>query len=410
MSWLIEKTAPLLAQVEQARALDAFPYFRPMENVGVRVKIGERWYLNFTSNDYLGLSQDARLKARATAGIERFGNGLGSSRLQATTPLHEELESRLANWLGLEASALFASGYQTLVGVLAAFLDDDSAVIADTYSHASILDGILLAKGKHPDLEERFFRHNSLKALRRCLQTTEKPNQLVVVEGLYSADGDLAPLADIAALCREFEAPLLVDDAHGLGAIGPGGRGAAEVHGVLEQVDLLVGTFSKAFGGVGGFVGGAQPLVDYLKLAANSFAFSASLPAAQVEGALAALDVLQGDSILLQRLESNKTFFRQGLLNLGLDLGTSESHITPIMIGDEEKALTLGAQLFDEGILMLPFVYPGVPKGQARLRCAVTAAHSREDLQHTLEILKSIVAGTGTDLQESLPASNSAAQ
>ncbi len=396
MTWLHRTTQGVLAEVERAKDAGCFPFFRPFENVGPHVGIGRERYVNFTSNDYLGLSQHADVKHAAIRGVEAYGTGLGSSRLQATSVRHEELEQRLARWLQVEACAIFPSGYQALVGTLQAFLDDETLVALDNQSHASVLDGLYLAKGQHPDLEERYFRHNSVKGLRRVLATTERANRLVVVEGLYGADGDLAPLDDMVKLCREFDAPLLVDDAHGIGAIGPGGRGAAEQYGVHGDVDLLVGTFSKVFGGVGGFLAGDADLVSFVKLTARSFVFSASLPVGQVESALAALDIVEQDDSRRQRLEANGDYFRAGLQSLDFSTGNSTTHICPIMIGDEHLAMQFGARLFDEAnVIMLPFIYPGVPLGEARLRCNVTAAHERADLDHALQALARIGSELG---------------
>lgn len=391
VSWLHDQTTDLLARIREAKSQRAFPFFRRFENVGPRVKVGGGSYINFTSNDYLGLSQDRRLVRSSIEGTRRYGTGLGSARPQATSVRHEELERRLARWLSREDCAVFTTGYQALVGVLSAFLDDECSVVADKLSHASIIDGLMLATGLHPELEVRFFKHNNVDALRRVLGRTQNPKKMVIAEGLYSVDGDMAPLAAVADVCREQGAVLVVDDAHGLGALGPTGRGVGEIHGVLEQIDILIGTFSKAFGSIGGFVCADATLVDFLKLQARSFVYSASLPIAQVEAALAALDVIERDSALIRQLEDNARFFRDGLVDLGFDIGDSETHITPIMIRDEIKTLTFGAYLYHGAdVIMMPFVSPGVAPGKERLRCNVTAAHSRAEMGYTLEALARI--------------------
>jgi 8-amino-7-oxononanoate synthase len=402
MSWLHEHTQAFLSEVEKAKKERVFPFFRPLENVGTRVKIERGSYLSFTSNDYLGLSQDRRVIRRAGRALEHYGTGLGSARPQATSDRHEALEARLARWLGFEACATFTTGYQGMVGLLSAFCDDDTTVVLDKLSHACILDGAFLAQGANPDLELRFFKHNSAKSLERVLSQSDKPKKLVVCEGLYSVDGDVAPLADLIEVCRKYRACIVVDDAHGIGVLGDTGRGAAERAGVLADVDILFGSFSKAFGGIGGFVVADRTIIEFLQLQARSFVYSAALPVPQVEAAMAALEIMQleGDS-LRQRLEANASYLRSGLLELGFDLGDSESHITPIMVGDELKTLTFGAYLFHgAGVIMMPFIYPGVPKGKARLRCNVTVGHDRADIGYTLEALAAI----GRDL-ELLPAS-----
>ena len=388
MSWLHEATTDFLKDVDEIKRQHAFPFFRRFENIGPRVKIARQSYINFTSNDYLGLSQDRRLIGGATAALERYGTGLGSSRLQATSDRHEVLEHRLARWLRYPACAVFTTGYQAMVGLLSTFVDNDTTLAIDKLSHACIVDGAFLAQGTAPDAEIRSFKHNNAKSLRRVLSQSDKKKKLVVVEGLYSVDGDLAPLPELIEVCREFDAPIVVDDAHGLGTIGKTGRGVGEIHNVLDQIDVLVGTFSKSFGGVGGFVLSDHPIIDFLKLRAKAFVYSASLPVAQVEAATAALEIIESDHSYFRRLEDNRDFFRRGLLELGFDLGESETHITPIMVGDEEKTLKFGAYLYHGAqVLMMPFIYPGVPHGKARLRCNVTAAHSQADMGYTLEAL-----------------------
>lgn len=392
MSWLHDRTRTFLDEVQQAKDLQAFPFFRPFQNIGPRVKIGRGSYINFTSNDYLGLSQHPELIRAAIKGVTAFGTGLGSSRLQATSVRHDALEQGLAKWLGYPSCAVFTTGYQALVGVLSTYLDNETTVILDNYSHASILDGTFLAKGNNPELEVRFFKHNSAKGLERVLSACKRSKKLVVVEGLYSVDGDFAPLDKFLEICRKYDAPLMVDDAHGLGTLGMTGRGVGEIYNVLPEIDILVGTFSKSFGGVGGFVLADRDIIDYMKLQAKSFVYSASLPVPQVEAALAALRIIESDYSYFRRLHDAARYFRQGLLDLGFDLGESdESHITPIMVGDERKALTFGAYLYHGAkVIMLPFIYPGVPKGKARLRCNVTASHSKADLGYTLEALSVI--------------------
>lgn len=388
MSWLEEKTVEFLSTIDELKAKDAFPFFRPFENIGPRVKIGRRSYINFTSNDYLGLSQHPILIKQAMEGTQRYGTGLGSSRLQASTGRHAQLEERLARFMRYPACAVFTTGYQSVVGTLATYLDEECTVVLDNLSHASILDGAALAKGTHPGLELRFFKHNSVRGLRRVLASCAQRKVLVVVEGLYGADGDVAPLAQIVEVCKEHGAALFVDDAHGIGSLGPSGRGTAELQGVLGDVDILMGSFSKAFGTVGGFICASRPIIDFLKVSARAFIYSASLPLAQVEAALAALELMDRDGSRRAKLERNTEIFRAGLTRLGFKLGESAYHITPLMIGDETQAVTFAAYLFHGAqLIMLPFVYPGVPKGKARLRCNVTAAHSEADMGFALEAL-----------------------
>jgi glycine C-acetyltransferase len=391
MSWLHDKTAELLKRIDEAKAKQAFPFFRKFENVGSRVKVGAGSYVNFTSNDYLGLSQDKRLIKAAVAGTQAYGTGLGSARPQATSIQHEVLESRLAQWLGAQACCVFTTGYQSLIGTISCFLGDDTTLILDRLNHASIMEAMLVGAGQYPEMETRLFKHNDMKSLEKALKTATHDKKMVVVEGLYSVDGDFGRLDEIVALCKKYEAALVVDDAHGLGTMGRTGRGVAEIFGVLGEIDLLIGTFSKSFGGIGGFTVGDQALIDYIKLSARSFMFSASLPVGQVDAAIAALDIIETDFSYMARLEQNKNFFREGLLELGFDLGVSETHITPIFVRDEIKTLTFAAYLFHgANIIMMPFVSPGVPPGTERLRCNVTAAHTRSEMGYSLEALAKI--------------------
>jgi glycine C-acetyltransferase len=391
MSWLHEKTTDLLPRIEEAKSLKVFPYFRPMQNIGPRIRIGDKSCLNYASNDYLGLSQSPALIERAVEGTRKYGTGLGSARPQATSIRHNELERRLAQWLAYSGCAVFTTGYQAIVGTMQTFLDDDTTVVLDKLSHASIMDGMLLAQGQHPDMEVRFFKHNDVAHLDKMLADAANEKRMVVVEGLYSVDGDLAPLAQIVEVVRKHNAVLMLDDAHGLGALGPTGRGVAEMHGLMRHVDLLIGTFSKSFGTVGGFVCADETLIDYMKLSARSFVFSASLPLAQVEAALAALDIIETKLELIHQLQDNGRFFREALLSLGFNIGESSTHITPIFLNDEVLTMKFGAYLYHgASIQMMPFVAPGVPKGKERLRCNVTAVHSKADMGYTLEALSEI--------------------
>ncbi len=390
MSWLQEQTTELLGRIEEAKSLEVYPYFREFQKVGPRVWIDGKQFINFTSNDYLGLSQDKRLIEAAKRGAEEYGTGLGSSRIQATTDRHVELERRLAEWYGFPACTVFTTGYQSLVGLISTFAAAKSTWILDNLSHASILDGAFLAQGTHgEDLEIRFFRHNSPKGLRRTLRSSEFEKKLVVIEGVYSLDGDMAPLDEFVAAAKEYNAPIIVDDAHGMGTLGATGKGIIEHFGLQpSDVDFLVGTFSKSFGGVGGFVLGEEPLIEYMRNTARSFVFSASLPIPIVEAMLTSLDIMSHDFSLLKRLHENAQMMREGLQTLGFDLGKSNTHIMPIILHDEAKTMEFAAWLRELGVIMIPILYPAVNHGEERLRCNITAAHTKQDIGVTLEILE----------------------
>lgn len=385
MSWLDEVAAEVVTEAGRLRAAGLFPYLRELDRLGPRAVVDGAEVVNLTSNDYLGLARDPAVTAATGAALARFGTGLGSSPLQATTALHRQLEERLAAWLGRDGCAVFPSGWQALTGAVTAFLDGDAVAVVDSLAHASILDGAFTAHGRAAGVEIRVIRHSSLRALERILAAVAGRRVLVAVEGLYGVDGDLAPLAGMVEICRRHGAALLVDDAHGLGCLGPGGRGTAALAGVLEEVDLLVGTLSKAFGGAGGFVAGDRGPVEHLRLRARPYVYSAALPPAQVAAALAALDRIEAGDDLRAALADRAAQLRHGLAGLGYDLGAGSHHVCPVMIGDEARAMTLGARLLaEQQVLMLPFVYPGVPRGAARLRCNVTAAHTAADLERVV--------------------------
>lgn len=388
MSWLHKQTEEFLGRIHEAKALDVYPFFRPFKSVGPRVRIGDKQFINFTSNDYLGLSQDKRLIRSAQEAAEQYGMGLGSSRIQATTDRHLELERRLAEWYGYPACAVFTSGYQSLVGLISTFANAETTLVLDNLSHASILDGCTIAQGMYAEqIETRFFKHNSLRGARRILKNSEFKERIMIVEGVYSLDGDIAPLDEFYALAQEYDTPLIVDDAHGMGTLGKYGRGVQE-HFNLPNCDFLVGTFSKSFGGVGGFVLGEARLIEYLKNSARSFVFSASLPIPQVEAMITALDIMTTDFSYIDRLNRNTKMMRDGLLTLGFDLGTSNTHITPIVLKDEALTIEFGAWLYNLGVIMIPILYPAVGRGEERLRCNITSAHTEQDIGVTLEILE----------------------
>ncbi len=393
--WLKEIITPFLNRIREARELDIYPYFREFQNVGPRVWIDDRQFINFTSNDYLGLSQHPALIEAAQRAVENYGTGLGSSRIQATTDRHVELEEKLAQWFGYPACMVFTTGYQSLVGVISTFAGPETTLILDNLSHASIIDGMRMARGMWGDkLEIRTFKHNSIRGIRRILKSAKYPKKFLIVEGVYSLDGDIAPVSEMYDLAREYGAAVIVDDAHGIGTLGPTGRGVLEEFGV-PRVDFLIGTFSKSFGGVGGFVLAEADVIEFLKNSARSFTFSASLPVPIVEAMLTSLEIMSTDLSYLKRLHRNRDRMRRGLLDIGFDLGTSDTHIMPIVLRSDTKTLEFGAWLYALGVIMIPILYPAVPRGEERLRCNITAAHTEHDIDVTLEILEFVAKKLG---------------
>jgi 8-amino-7-oxononanoate synthase len=389
-SWIREKAHAELARVRDAHERQVYPYFREFESGGLHTHVGGKPVTNFSSNDYLGLTNHPEVKAAAKRAVEMYGCGLSSARPQATTVEHVEFEKRLAKWMGFEACLLFTTGYQAMVGTLAALADKDTTLALDAYSHACILDGAFLAAGVPKNgAEIRFFNHNSARSLERILATRERKNALVVVEGVYSLDGDTANLPEIVALCDRHETPLIVDDAHGTGTMGARGRGTLEAMGLEGRVPVVITTLSKTFGGIGGLLLGPADVVEHVKHTARSFLFSASLPVPVVAAAATILDLLERDGDkLVAELHQKAEYLRGRLVAAGFDLGASNTHIMPIMCREERKTLFMHVALLECGILMVPLTYPSVKQGEERLRVNVTRGHTQEDLDRALGLLK----------------------
>ena len=389
MSWIDDKAKAGLTLVREVQKLQLYPHFRQFETGGLHTTIAGKPIVNFSSNDYLGLTTHPKAKEAAKRAVDRFACGLSSSRVQATTTAHVELEQRLARWYGFESCLLFTTGYQAMVGTIQALGDRDTSLILDNLSHACILDGTFLAAGVPAQAPEvRYFNHNSVKSLERCLKTKERPNALVLMEGIYSLDGDRAPLPEFVEVCERHGAVLLCDDAHGTGTLGRRGTGLVEAAGMQGRVPIVISTFSKTFGGIGGILLGSTDVVDFVKHNARSFCFSASLPVPVVAAASAILDLLEAEGPdLVQELHDKAAYMRKNLTQLGFDLGRSDTHIMPVMVRDLRKALFMHLALLGDGVMMVPITYPGVKPGEERLRLNVTRGHSREDIDKALESL-----------------------
>ncbi len=390
LSWIDVKAHAELARVRKAKEAQVYPYFRRLETGGLHTRIAGVPVINFSSNDYLGLTNHPKVKEAAKRAVDEFACGLSSSRPQANTREHEVLEERLAKWMGFDSCLLFTTGYQAMLGTLVALADKDTTLVLDAYSHACILDGAFLSAGVPKNGPEiRFFNHNSAKSLERILKTRERPNALVVCEGVYSLDGDTANLKEFVEICRRYETPLVVDDAHGTGTLGANGRGTLEALGLQGQVPIVVSTLSKTFGGIGGLLLGPTEVVDHVKHTARSFLFSASLPVPIVAAATTILDMLEADGPkLVAELHDKARYFREGLTKAGFDLGASSTHIMPVMCREERKTLFMHVAMLECGVMMVPLTYPSVKYGEERLRVNVTRGHTREDLDRALELLK----------------------
>lgn len=404
MTFVDDKAREGLALVRQVREQQLYPHFREFESGGLRTTIDGKPIVNFSSNDYLGLTNHPKVKEAAKAAVDRFACGLSSSRVQATTTAHVELEERLAAWYGYDKCLLFTTGYQAMVGTIQALADRDTTLVLDNLSHACILDGTFLAAGTPMNgAAIRYFNHNSARSLERCLRTNERKNALVLMEGIYSLDGDTAPLQEFVEVCEKYGAVLVCDDAHGTGTLGQRGTGIVEATGMQGRVPLVVSTFSKTFGGIGGILLGSDDVVEYVKHNARSFLFSATLPVPVVAAAAAILDMLETEGeALVQELHEKAAYMRSNLTQLGFDLGKSNTHIMPVMCRDQRKALFMHVALLECGVMMVPITYPGVKVGEERLRCNITRGHTKEEMDQALSLLdtygKAFFVQSGDDL------------
>jgi glycine C-acetyltransferase len=350
-----------------------------------------RSVVNLSSNNYLGLTTHPRLRRAAIEAIERYGVGSGSVRtIAGTMDVHVELERRLAAFKQTEATVVFQSGFAANAGTVAAILDRDSFVISDELNHASIIDGCRLSRAT-----VKVFPHRDADAARRILRDLPaSARRLLITDGVFSMDGDLGAVPALCDAAEEFGAIMMVDDAHASGVFGRHGRGTVDHFELHGRVDVQVGTLSKAIGALGGYVAGSLALIEFLHHRARPFLFSTSHPPAVAATCLAALDVLLEEPELIERLWDNTRFFKAGLDALGFDTGTSESPITPVIVGEGALAMRLSDRLFERGVFAQGLGFPTVPEGRARVRTIVTATHTRDDLQFALDTF----AAVGRDL------------
>jgi 8-amino-7-oxononanoate synthase len=364
-----------------------YPYFIPMtETEGSECVFHGHRLIMCGSNNYLGLTTDPRVQQAAIEAVRRFGTSCTGSRfLNGTLELHEQLEYELAEWLGKEAALVFSTGMQTNLGTISALVMRGDVVVLDKDDHASIVDGARLAWG-----ETRRFRHNDMADLKRVLSSiSDDKGKLVVVDGLFSMGGDLAPLPEIAALCKKYGARLMVDDAHSIGVMG-GGRGTAAQFGITEQVDLIMSTFSKSFASLGGFIAGDEPIIHYIKHHARSLIFSASIPASNAAAALAALKIMRDEPQHSARVNAIGDRVRKELSAMGFNIGHSVSPIIPIFIGDTPRTILAWKTLFDAGVFVNPVLAPAVLAGQEILRTSYMASHTDEQIDRALEIYRKV--------------------
>ena len=341
--------------------------------------------VNLTSNNYLDLANEPRLKAAAKAAIDKYGVGTAAVRpIIGTMDIHQELERRLAKFKGTEAALVFQSGFTVNVACCQSLMSDEKdLLISDELNHASIIDGARLAKAPR-----KIYPHKDMKALRAILESPEARaarRKMIVTDGVFSMDGDVAPLPEIVDLAERYDAFVMVDDAHASGVMGPNGRGTPSHFKLSDRVQIQIGTLSKAIASIGGYVAGSQSLRDYLISVGRPFTFSSSQPPSVTATCLAALDILENEPQRIEKLWENARHFKEGLKKAGFDTGASETPITPVIVGDTAKAKAFSEKLFAEGVFALSIVYPIVARGRERLRTIVSSGHTAEDLDFAVE-------------------------
>ncbi len=373
-----------LTRAREVKERGLYPYFVPLDGTeGTEVTVEGRSVLMIGSNNYLGLTTHPRVREATKRAVDEFGTSCTGSRyLNGTLKLHQELETRLAAFVGKDAALVFSTGMQANLGALSAIVGAGDYVILDKENHASIVDGVRLSQGTM-----RRYRHNDMRHLERVLDSIpENAGKLVVVDGVFSMSGDIAPLDEIVPICQKYGARLYVDDAHSLGVLG-GGRGTAAHFGMEDDVDMIMGTFSKSFASIGGFIAGDADVISYVQHHARSLIFSASLPAPNVMAVMTALEIMETEPEHGQRLWENGDYMLNCLNEMGFNTGQTETPIVPIIIGEDGPTFLTWKLLYERGLYTNPVVTPAVPPGQAMLRTSYMATHTRDQLDRALTIL-----------------------
>lgn len=361
------------------------------EGQGARVKINGREVIQLSSNNYLGLAAHPELKKAASSAIEKYGCGSGASRLiSGNLKLHEKLEDKISSFKGTESSLLFNSGYTANLGVISSLCGRGDIIFSDKLNHASIVDGCLMSGA-----ELKRYPHKDIDALEKFLKSTPTPihsggkKRLIVTDGVFSMDGDIAPLREIIKLAKDYSALVMLDDAHATGVLGKKGRGTAEHLGLDEGIDIVMGTFSKALGSFGGFIAGRRGIREFLINKARSFIYTTSLPPSVIASSIRAIEiVVEEGNHLRDSLWRNVNCLKEGLKNMGFDTMKSQSHIIPVFIGDADKTMEMSQMLLREGVFVQGIRPPTVPQGKSRLRVTVTSSHSVDDINIALESFK----------------------
>lgn len=382
------KTDYLAEQLAELQAQGLFNTIRTIESpMDGQIVVDGKQVLNFCANNYLGLANHPRLREAAKKAIDQYGIGPGAVRtIAGTMHLHVQLEERLAHFKGVEACITLQSGFTANLATIPALVGKGDVIFSDRLNHASIIDGCRLSRARIVAYD-----HNDVADLRKKIaETTEYGRRLIISDGVFSMDGDIAPLPALYEVAREHDILLMVDDAHGEGVLGRGGRGIVDHFDLHGKVDIEVGTMSKAFGAVGGMVAGKQVIIDWLRQRGRPFLFSSAMTVPDVAACLEAVDLLESSDELVQRLWSNADIFKNALAGMGFDTGHSETPIVPVMLGEAQLAQQFSRKLFENGVFAMAIGYPTVPQGLARIRVMNSAAHSQDDLEQALAAFQKV--------------------
>lgn len=377
-------------RADEVKAAGLYPYFRPIEeNEGPVVQIEGKRKIMAGSNNYLGLTAHPKVKEAAIKAIEKYGTGCSGSRyLTGTLDLHIELEERLAKFFKKEAVLLFSTGYQTAQGIIPTLVQRGEYVVSDKDNHACIVAGNLMAKGATADFVR--YKHNNMDDLERVISKLPKDApKLIVSDGVFSTGGEIVNLPRLNAIAKKYDARILIDDAHSVGVIGKGGRGTASEFNLENEIDMTMGTFSKTFASLGGFVAGDAKVINYIKHHSAALIFSASPTPASVASAIAALDVLEAEPERVTRLIDNANYMRTNLKAAGFNVIDGRTAIVPVIVGNDELAFAMWKMLYDSGVFVNVFISPGVPEGRQMMRTSYMATHEKEHLDEILHIFKS---------------------
>lgn len=389
----------LTGQIETLKAENLYKIPKILETpAGGRVRMNGKEVVNLSSNNYLGLANHPKVREAALRAIEEWGVGAGAVRwIGGTMSIHEELEHRLAKFKHTEAVLVFTGGFTANSGCIPAVLSNEDVVISDELNHASIIDGVRLSSAKYKKSEGYVYAHKDMEQLESILRATQSfAKRMIITDGVFSMDGDIAPLPDIVALAEQYDAFVMVDDAHASGVLGKNGAGTASHFNLYGRVDIQLGTLSKALGVIGGYIAGSAALKDWLINRGRPYLFSTAHPPMVATALIAALDVMENDPTPMERLWANTRWWKENLAAQEFDTMGSETPITPVYVGDEAAAQQMERLLWEEGVYALSIVYPTVGRGKARLRTMPSAAHTQEDLEFALQAFVRVREKLGT--------------